>query len=83
MRNFKLIIIISKFRPSDFEADDEDTQDGDSLSHLRLDSSLTDLNIQEASVVASCNENSVQDAATTDTTEVSSVSIFFLNSSHS
>lgn len=27
------------------EADDEDTQDGDSLNHLKLDASLTDLSI--------------------------------------
>ena len=31
--------------PSDLEADDEDTQDGDSLSHLKLDVSLTELSI--------------------------------------
>lgn len=35
-------------RPSDLEADDEDTQDGDSLNHLKLDVSLTELNIQDA-----------------------------------
>jgi len=33
--------------PSDLEADDEDTQDGDSLNHLKLDTNLTELTIKE------------------------------------
>lgn len=38
-------------RPSDLEADDEDTQDGDSLNHLKLDVSLTELTIRNKSSV--------------------------------
>ena len=40
--------LIFKKRPSDLEADDEDTQDGDSLNHLKLDINLTELNIKDA-----------------------------------
>lgn len=40
-------ILFYFIRPSDLEADDEDTQDGDSLSHLKLDVSLTELHIDK------------------------------------
>jgi len=39
--------------PSDLEADDEDTQDGDSLNHLKLDTNLTELTIKEDVAVES------------------------------
>jgi len=35
------------------EADDEDTQDGDSLNHLKLDTNLTELTIKEDVAVES------------------------------
>lgn len=41
------------------EADDEDTQDGDSLSHLKLDVSLTELHID-------CNKDPSPESPTAD-----------------
>lgn len=45
------------FRPSDLEADDEDTQDGDSLNHLKLDINLTELNIKEDSQLSTSHDS--------------------------
>ncbi|XP_046452938.1 PRKC apoptosis WT1 regulator protein-like isoform X3 [Daphnia pulex] len=43
--------------PSDLEADDEDTQDGDSLNHLKLDINLTELNIKEDSQLSTSHDS--------------------------
>ena len=48
------------------EADDEDTQDGDSLSHLKLEPNLSNLSIQED---VACYADSV-DQDISDTVEV-------------
>ena len=60
--------------PSDLEADDEDTQDGDSLSHLKLDVNLEELNIKGDNIITSL-ENS-PDSPIVDMTEVSFKNIF-------
>lgn len=39
------------------EADDEDTQDGDSLNHLKLDINLTDLNIKEDPLLSTSHDS--------------------------
>lgn len=49
------------------EADDEDTQDGDSLSHLKLEVSLTELNIKDD---AQLSHDSTPESPPTDLTEV-------------
>lgn len=43
--------------PSDLEADDEDTQDGDSLNHLKLDINLTELNIKDDSQLSTSHDS--------------------------
>lgn len=49
--------MLKRFRPSDLEADDEDTQDGDSLNHLKLDINLTELNIKEDSQLSTSHDS--------------------------
>jgi len=44
--------------PSDLEADDEDTQDGDSLNHVKLDANLTELTIKEDISITSLDNSS-------------------------
>lgn len=39
------------------EADDEDTQDGDSLNHLKLDINLTELNIKDDSQLSTSHDS--------------------------
>ena len=39
------------------EADDEDTQDGDSLNHLKLDINLTELNVKEDSQLSTSHDS--------------------------
>lgn len=51
------------------EADDEDTQDGDSLNHLKLEVSLTELNIKEDAQL-STSHDSTPESPPTDVAEV-------------
>ena len=76
LMNLKMVKLIQIYhlnrRPSDLEADDEDTQDGDSLNHLKLDINLTELNIKEDALL-STSHDSTPESPPVDLSEVRNI----------
>lgn len=56
------------------EADDEDTQDGDSLNHVKLDTNLTELTIKED--VSIITHENTSECPLEETTEVITLAVY-------